>query len=105
MSKLLDLLQKNNLSVITVATKLKVATSQVYRWDRIGINPNNPHYRDLLVLVGEELETTEPSKKAKITRPPKQLDLVDCDLQRSPTKPRPTGRPRVIIRPKARVSL
>ena len=105
MSKLLDILKQKNITVAEVAKKLNVATSQVYRWDRIGINPNNPHYEDLLVLAGETLETTEPSKKAEIHRPPKQLILAECSLQRNPTKQRPTGLPQVTIRPKSGQSL
>lgn len=99
--KLLDLLQEKHISVITAATALGVATSQIYRWDRQGVNPNNPHYAALIKLTGKKLETVEPSLKAKISRPPKNLNLVETDLQRKPVKPRPTGLPRVVIRPKA----
>jgi transcriptional regulator with XRE-family HTH domain len=99
--KLLALLQEKHITVITAATALGVATSQIHRWDRQGINPNNPHYAALIKLLGKKLETVEPSNKAKIRRFPKQLNLVETDLQLKPTKARPTGLPHVVIRPKA----
>ena len=104
-ANLITLLKQQNISVVQAATTLGVATSQIYRWARIGVNPNNPHYDSLLRLIGPEFQTTKPSKKAKVKRAPQTLNLVDTTLELRPIQSRPTSLPRVKIRPKASTPL
>lgn len=97
---LLEQLQSKGISVSDCANHLGVATSQIYRWNRLGISLNNPHLNKLGELLGELVEVNESVRPYKRKAPQKLLTLQDTDLTRSPEKPRPTSRPKVVFRKK-----
>ena len=97
---LLDLLKSKGISVSDCANHLGVATSQIYRWNRSGISLNNPHLNALGQLLGELVDVNDNTRPYKRKAPQKLLILQDTDITRSPEKPRPTSRPKVVIRKK-----
>lgn len=85
---LLDIMKINNITVEELAKELDVSTSQIYTWNRKGINKNhrcwNILHAKFPALKPKETKHTIkdiPDKRTRNQRPRKGLVLTDVDIQ------------------------
>jgi len=93
MQNLLTIMKIHDITVNELATKLDVATSQIYRWNKKGISQHNPHFKQLKEILPEvkpkEKTLTKNGKedsRYKAGRKKKKLILTETNIKESEKK-------------------